>query len=261
MDRLVNKVFIDANVLVKGGTFLAKSVVMYASDDCKEDSSILELPNGKEVLEVVDSFGSPYVDYFISGGFTIADGGGKITPDILSDDLFSRTLKGLSEIRELLSIEIPVSTLHQLFYREQNMAVAAEFENFLFCLILREMIFNKEALLNNVRTYNYDENLLGLKKHINKTDIELFEFIKERATKLVYHNFDKVNHLFEIVFRKDISVFLEKVQTKMSKRHNIVHRNGKKLNGELDFISKEEVTIFLNDVEDAVKNIWTLTKP
>ena len=80
---------------------------MYASDEYKEGAFIVEATDtDNNIFEVTDFYGSPYVDYYISGGFTMIDGGGKITPEMLSDDLLERTLKGLSDIRELLSVDL-----------------------------------------------------------------------------------------------------------------------------------------------------------
>ena len=38
MADLIEKVYVDANVLVKSGFFLAKNIIMYASDECKENA-------------------------------------------------------------------------------------------------------------------------------------------------------------------------------------------------------------------------------
>ena len=261
MADLIEKVFIDANVLVKGGFFLAKNIIMYASEEHKENASIIEVTDlDNNIFEVSDFYGSPYVDYYISGGFTMIDGGGKITPEMLADDLFERTLKGLSDIRELLSVELSNSKLYPLLYREQHMAIMAEFENFLFCLILREMIFNRDVLLANVRSFEYSNDFHKLRTSINKTDTELYEAISKCATKLVYHRFEQVCTLYEIVFRKNISFYISKIKDEESKRHNIVHRNGRYLNGELDKLSKEQVISFLDNTEESIENIWNLIK-
>lgn len=261
MADLVEKVFIDANVLVKGGFFIAKNIIMYASDEYKDGAFIVEATDKiNNIFEVIDFYGSPYVDYYIKGGFTMVNGGGKITPEMISDDLLERTQKGLSEIREMLSVELPTSKLYSLFYREQYMAIMAEFENFLFCMILREMIFNRDVLLANVRSFDYEDDILGFKKHIYKTDVELYEIVKERTSKLVYHNFNRVELLYKIVFGKSILSFLEKIQEEEDKRHNIVHRNGRFLNGELDKFSKEEVLTLLDNTEASIINIWNLIK-
>lgn len=261
MADLIEKVYIDANVLVKGGFFLAKNIIMYASDECKENAFIIEATDKvNNIFEVTDFYGSPYVDYYMSGGFTMIDGGGKITPEMLSDDLLERTQKGLNEIRDMLSVELPKKELYHLFYREQHMAIMAEFENFLFCLILREMIYNREKLLENIRNFDYGEDMLHFKKHINKTDVELYEIVKERTSKLVYHNFERVELLYKIIFGKDVKPFLDKIQKEENKRHNIVHRNGRHLNGELDKLLKEEVVSFLNNTAESIKGIWNLIK-
>ena len=42
MADFIEKVFIDANVLVRGGSFLAKDIIMYASDEYKEGAFIVE---------------------------------------------------------------------------------------------------------------------------------------------------------------------------------------------------------------------------
>lgn len=261
MADFIEKVFIDANVLVRGGSFLAKDIIMYASDEYKEGAFIVEATDtDNNIFEVTDFYGSPYVDYYISGGFTMIDGGGKITPEMLSDDLLERTLKGLSDIRELLSVELYNPKLYPLFYREQHMAIMAEFENFLFCLILREIIFNRDALLVNVRSFEYSDDFQKLRASINKTDNELYEAISKCATKLVYHRFGQVCTLYEIVFRKNISPYINKIKDEERKRHNIVHRNGRHLNGELDKLSREEVVYFLKNTEESINAIWDLIK-
>ena len=261
MADLIEKVYIDANVLVKGGFFLAKNIIMYASDEYKENASIVEATDkDNNIFEVTDFYGSPYVEYYISGGLTLIDGGGKMTPDMLSDDLLERTLKGLNDIRDLLSVELSNHNLYPLFYREQHMAIMAEFENFLFYLVLREMIYNREVLLANARNYEYGDTFSKLKASINKTDNKLYEAISKCATKLVYHRFEQVCILYDIVFRKNISSYISKIEIEENKRHNIVHRNGRHLNGELDKLSKEEVISFLENTEESIKGIWELIK-
>lgn len=259
MADLIEKVYIDANVLVKGGFFLAKNIIMYASDEYKENAFIIEATDKvNNIFEVTDFYGSPYVEYYISGGLTLIDGGGKMTPEMISDDLLERTQKGLNEIRELLSVELPNSSLYPLFYREQHTAVMAEFENFLYCLILRELIFNEEVLLNNVRSFDYGKDKLTLKDSIDKTDNDLFKLLKTRISEIVYHRFVDVVLLYKIVFRKNIDSLISKIKGEVIKRHNVVHRNGRKLNGELEKLSKEDVLTFLDNTEASIINIWNL---
>ena len=261
MAKLKEKVFINAKVLVKGGSFLTKNIVMNASDEYKEGAKIVEANDEeKKTFEIKDFYGSPYVDYYVSGDVTIQDGGVQLTPEMLSDNLLERTQEGLDEIRELLSIQLSNDKLYSLFYREQHTAIMAEFENFLYCMILRELIYNKDILLNNVRTFEYGKDKLDLKEGFNKTDNDLFEFLKVRFSEIVYHRFVDVVLLYKIVFKKDITASIEKIKGEVGKRHNIVHRNGRYLNGELDKLSKEEVVSFLNNTEESIKNIWNLIK-
>lgn len=261
MAKLKEKVFINANVLVKGGSFLTKNIVMNASDEYKEGAKIVEANDEeKKTFEIKDFYGSPYVDYYVSGGVTIQDGGVQLTPEMLSDNLLERTQEGLDEIRELLSIQLSNDKLYSLFYREQHTAIMAEFENFLYCMILRELIYNKDILLNNVRTFEYGKDKLDLKEGLNKTDNDLFEFLKVRFSEIVYHRFVDVVLLYKIVFKKDITASIEIIKGEVGKRHNIIHRNGRYLNGELDKLSKEEVVSFLNNTEESIKNIWNLIK-
>ena len=107
MADLIEKVYIDANVLVKGGFFLAKNIIMYASDEYKENASIVEATDkDNNIFEVTDFYGSPYVEYYISGGFTMIDGGGKITPEMLSDDLLERTFSLMNHKNTELMLEL-----------------------------------------------------------------------------------------------------------------------------------------------------------
>ena len=73
MAKLKEKVFINANVLVKGGSFLTKNIVMNASDEYKEGAKIVDeklnenfnarkSPTVEQVQEIVD-----YAKYFPVG--------------------------------------------------------------------------------------------------------------------------------------------------------------------------------------------------
>ena len=48
MAKLKEKVFINANVLVKGGSFLTKNIVMNASDEYKEGAKIVDESNNEK---------------------------------------------------------------------------------------------------------------------------------------------------------------------------------------------------------------------
>ena len=133
-------------------------------------------------------------------------------------------------------------------------------ENFLYCMVLREIVFDKENLIKNIRTYDYKGDVLNFRKHIGKTDDELFLFITEKASTIVYHKFWQVVLLYKIIFQKDIQPYIDQIANEVKKRNNIVHRNGQKLNGEVEPISKIEVENFINKVENITQNIWNLIK-
>ena len=66
MANLIEKVFIDANVLVKGGFFIAKNIISFASDYNKTDAFVVEATDkDNNIFEVIDFYGSPYVEYYI----------------------------------------------------------------------------------------------------------------------------------------------------------------------------------------------------
>ena len=127
-------------------------------------------------------------------------------------------------------------------------------------MVLREIVFDKDKLINNIRIYNYKEDALNFRKHIEKSDDELFLFITEKASTIVYHKFWQVVLLYKIIFQKDIQPYIDQIAGEVEKRNNIVHRNGRELNGEVMPIDKLEVETFVNKVEDITKNIWDLIK-
>ena len=257
--KLVEKVLINGNLLVREGTFFCKNIEMYKT--IEDADKIIDgelLKDG--VFETSENYGSPFIDYYVNGGISMHGGNIIISPDKNSETLLYIVLNQIEEIRDLLNITIPNTQLLPTFYREQYLATISVLEYFLYCLVLRELIFDREKLLENIRTFDYDKDILEIKEHLSKSDYELFLEIAKVATKTIYHQFVKVEVLYKIIFRQDISLFLQDVKHIMNKRHNIVHRNGRNLKGEIESINKLEVENFICKVEGIVKDIWSLIK-
>lgn len=257
--KIVEKVYIDGNVVVKSGTFFCKHLVMFA--DKKDADKIIDGEQIQDgIFEITENYGSPYVEYLLKGGFTLYDGSGIMYPEKMSYNLASAAKEQLAEIRTLLNITIPNNDLYALFYREQYLASISVLENFLYCMVLKELIFDRDVVLNNIRTFNYVKDKLGIKDHLCKDDNELFLIITDKAQKIVYHTFVEVEVLYKIVFKKDIRPILKSIKPTMKKRHNIAHRNGRELNGEIDHISKLDVENLIGKVENITQSIWDLIK-
>lgn len=260
---LVEKVFIDGNLLVKDGVFYCKGITAFADKNTANADVIIEkdeLQNDTLEVNENEKCGSPYVEYFVSGGATVYYSPGIVCFDKIRDNLLERTVEQLTEVKELLNICLPKKSLYPLFYREQYAATMSIVENFLYCMVLREIVFDKENLIKNIRTYDYKGDVLNFRKHIGKTDDELFLFITEKASTIVYHKFWQVVLLYKIIFQKDIQPYIDQIANEVKKRNNIVHRNGQKLNGEVEPISKLEVEKFINKVENITQSIWELIK-
>lgn len=257
-NKLVEKVFIDGNLLVRDGVFYCKNLAMFSTINDADN-----VINGEHIVDGVfetnEDYGSPFIDYHVKGAITMIGGNIMISPDKNSETLLCITLSQIQEIRELLNVSMP-NQLQPTFYREQYLAAISVLEYFLYCMVLRELIFERDKTLNNVRTFNYVEDILNIKDHIGKSDDKLFLLIENVAKTIVYHTFVKVEVLYKIIFRKDISLFLKDVNRIMGKRHNIVHRNGRNLKGEIERLSKLEVEDFINKVEGIIKSIWDLIK-
>lgn len=260
--KLIRKVYIDGNVLVKDGTFIGKDLCIYAEPKRKEDADkIIEILNEDKILEITENFGSPYVDYYVSGGFAVLyKNGASFFCEKISDDLLSRTIKQLDEVRELLDIQLPNLTLYPLLYREQHSAVMSIMENFLYCMILRELIYDRDKLFTNIRTYSNIVQFRRLKPKIDESDDDLYVFLIGYITDFVYHRFSQVRDLYDLVFRLDITDYIKEIEIEVDKRNNIVHRNGKDLNGEPMPINKEEVVEFIEKVQYATTKIWNNIK-
>ena len=71
-NKLIKKVYIDGNILVKNGTFIGKNICIYADDSYKVDADkIIEDPKLRDgIFEITENYGSPYIEYYASGGFT-----------------------------------------------------------------------------------------------------------------------------------------------------------------------------------------------
>ena len=166
----------------------------------------------------------------------------------------------MDEVREMLNVRLPKDSLYPLLYREQYSATISILENFLYCMVLRELVFDRDKLLENIRTFKYVKDKLEIADHIYKDDNELFLIITDKAQHIVYHTFIEVEVLYKIIFRKDIRPILMGIKPTMKKRHNIVHRNGRELNGEITPISKLEVENLIGEVEKITQSIWDLIK-
>ena len=257
--KLVEKVLINGNLLVREGTFFCKNMAMYTT--IEDADKIIDgelLKDG--TFETSENYGSPFIDYYVNGGVIMHSGNITISPDKNSKTLLFITLKQIQEIRDLLNIQIPNTQLLPIFYREQYLATISILEYFLYFMVIRELIFEREKLLENIRTFDYDKDILEIKEHLSKSNDQLFLEIAKIATNIIYHQFVKVEVLYKIIFRKDISLFLQDIKHIMNKRHNIVHRNGRDLNGEIDSISKLEVESFICKVEGIIKDTWNLIK-
>ena len=260
---LVEKVFIDGNLLVKDGVFYCKGITVFANKNTANADVIIEkdaLQDGIFEVNNNERHGSPYVEYFMSGGATAYYGPGIVCFDKIHDNLLERTIEQLTEVKELLNICLPKKSLYPLFYREQYSATISILENFLYCMVLRELVFDRDKLLENIRTFKYVKDKLEIADHIYKDDNELFLIIADKAQSIVYHTFVEVEVLYKIIFRKDIRPILMRVKPTMKKRHNIVHRNGQELNGEITPISKLEVENLIGEVEKITQSIWDLIK-
>ena len=201
--KLVEKVLVDGNLLVRGGTFFCKSMTMFSTtDDADKVIDGEQINDGN--FETYEDCGSPFIDYHVKGAITMIGGDIVMSPDKNSETLLHITLNQLQEIRELLNVTTP-NHLLPTFYREQYLAAISVLEYFLYCMVLRELIFEREKTLNNVRTFNYIKDILDIKDHIGKSDDELFLVIENIAKTTVYHTFVKVKVLYKIIFKKDIS--------------------------------------------------------
>ena len=259
--KIVEKVFIDGDLVVRGGTFFCRNIAMYVPIDNADN--VDKIIGGDLIkdgfFETYENYGSPYIDYYIKGGATMAGGSIIMNPDKDSDSLIYIAKQELNKIKDLLNVNLPNTDLYQLFYKEQFAATISVLENFLYCMVLRELIYNKEKLLNNVRTFNYGKDVWGLHKCITLPDDELFLKVTEVAENIVYHNWQAIL-LYRIIFQKDIQSYIDTISDEIYKRHNIVHRNGQKLNGEVEPINKMEVENFIDKVENITQSIWTLIK-
>lgn len=258
--KLAERIYIDGNLLIKEGVFYCKDIA-FRADQANVNADITiekdELQDG--ILEINEEYGSPYVQYYVGGEITFYQDPGIVCFEKITDNLLDRTIVQLNEVRRLLDVSIS-DDLCPLFYREQYAATISILENFLYCMVLREMVFDRAKLLNNIRTFDYKKDMLDMVDHIGKTDDDLYKEVVNKATSIIYHTFVEVEVLYKIIFRKDISPILKSIKPTMKKRHNIVHRNGQKLNGEVEPISKIEVENFINKVENITQNIWDLIK-
>lgn len=259
--KIVEKVFIDGHLVVRGGTFFCRAMTMFATVDNADNADKIIggdlIKDG--VFETYENYGSPYIDYYVKGAITMVGGSIIMNHDKDSDSLIYIAKQELNKIKDLLNVNLPNTDLYQLFYKEQFVAAISVLENFLYCMVLRELIYNKGKLLNNVRIFNYRRDIWGLHKCITLPDDELFLKVTEVAENIVYHNWQTIL-LYKIIFQKDIQSYIDSISIEIYKRHNIVHRNGQKLNGEVEPISKLEVENFINKVENITQGIWDLIK-
>lgn len=259
--KIVEKVYIDGNLVVRGGTFFCRNMAMFAPiEDADNADKIIGGDDIKDgTFETYENYGSPYIDYYVRGAITMAGGFIIMISDKNSDSLIYIAKQELNKIKDLLNISIPNSDLHQLFYNEQFVATISVLEDFLYRMVVKELMDNEKKLLNNVRIFNYGKDTWGLHKCITLPDDELFLKVTEVAENIVYHNWQAVL-LYKIIFQKDIQPYIKSISGEIYKRHNIVHRNGHKLNGEVEPISKIEVENFINKVENITQGIWHLIK-
>lgn len=264
-NKLVESIYFDCNLLINNGNFWGRRIAWNVPEDYKQRVDRIVPGNNDDgsIFIVNEDYGSLFVDIYVKGGISWSNANIAWASNKNSESFLISFINQLKEVRELVNIELPNPKLFPLFYREQYTATMAILENFLYSMILREMIFNRVKLLQNIRTYNYGADYLGFERLVKKsrTDDELYLSISDKVMhSMVYHNFDKVSLLYKIIFRENISNEISVIAEDVKIRHNIVHRNGREFNGEPISINRKDVCAFIHKAEEIIENIWNRVK-
>lgn len=162
--------------------------------------------------------------------------------DIRSISEYCHTFHGaMLDIEKLLEIT-PGPAVEQLYYRLLFANLITAMETYLQDAFLNTILHNKKYLRNFI------ENLEAHKKE----KIPLSDLYKEVddipgrviriAGKTMWHNLKNVKGIYKATFNLEFPDNLEKLESDIKTRHDIVHRNGKSKDG-------KEIPMFKSDIE------------
>lgn len=171
-----------------------------------------------------------------------------------TSEYYKEFLQSISNIRQLIEIEISDKNLKKPFFRLLFANVITIMESYLSDTFIRKVTSKKKIMerLLNTKLYNQEKKKLpDAYKWISKMKVN----ITEDLLKIQFHNLWKVKELYKEVLEIELPEVTEKLINSVFIRHDIVHNNGKtKKKGEW-IINKDQINQLIDDTEELVKSI------
>lgn len=171
-----------------------------------------------------------------------------------TSEYYKEFLQSISNIKQLIEIEISDENLKKPFFRMLFANVITIMESYLSDTFIIKVTSKKKLMerLLNTKLYNQEKKKLpDAYKWISKMKVN----ITEDLLKIQFHNLWKVKELYKEVLEIELPEVTEKLINSVFIRHDIVHNNGKtKKKGEW-IINKDQINQLINDTEELVKSI------
>lgn len=171
-----------------------------------------------------------------------------------TSEYYKEFLQSISNIRQLIEIEISDKNLKNPYFRMLFANVITIMESYLSDTFIGKVTSKKELMerLLNTKLYNQEKKKLpDAYKWISKMKVN----ITEDLFKIQFHNLWKVKELYKEVLEIELPEVTEKLINSVFIRHDIIHNNGKtKKKGEW-IINQDQINQLIDDTEELVKSI------
>ena len=168
----------------------------------------------------------------------------------------------ISQLKELLELQISIPTLQEHFYRMVYANVISSMEAYLSKAFITIVLNDDTMFWQFVRRFDWNKEKVSM-ENIKEVYDDMNIRVQTKLTEVLYHNLPKVKAMYNKIL--DISILQDEAElTFLTRavdiRHDLVHRNGRKSssgttdeyhNISLDMINTliSHVDLLINDIE------------
>lgn len=252
---MIEKVYIDGNVVVDHGMFYTKKLFAQCDDSYKENAHVISPSDG--ILKITDNYGSIFTEYYVKGNVACCgvEDGNAYAFFQKHEYAYNSYKNNIRLIERIIDEANVPEDLSNLFFQQQFVSVFGALEYFLFYTFMGQVCSNydiyKKVLSSHLTCLEYSREIKN--KLRGEHDLEQELLFIEQTKNVVYHNTNHVSSLFSTAF--DIFIDLNILENEIKTRNNIVHRFGLTKKGRETRLIKDNVLSLIAKINTIVENI------
>lgn len=250
----MKKIFVNGNIIINTPVFCYKELT--ALSDPIDDAD--EYIDG-DIEYNDDNPQSIFNEYYASLGISSYCLGVEYFFRTI-DDVYLNFTEKISDIRELLALEMTNDKTKGIINRLSYVSIVAAMETFI-CDTLLVFIVRDEDIYNKSICYIQEKSSYSEKEKIQKMlekglNTELERYIIDEIMKKPFSRIDIIKEMFKYII--DISVHNVNgvMNSILYNRHLIAHKNGRKKDGSYIKIEIDDLETVITDISTFVKTIY-----